>query len=349
MRAVVVIEDATDRDTVARALQRAGISVVAVGDKANAVAAIVREAAESVVFSWALGATFVREVLSADPTGKAFLLALLDPSGAGSGISAILAAGVNDILMRPFAESELIARLQSARRAGGRPPQPPRPSGAEQQTTIDVRRLAVWKSLGDVVAADLAEMVGEFVRSTPGWPSNLGQPLRCATTVMSFPQEAAELLVSLAADPPTLTWLGAALLGDKAASDAAMDDVLRELASTAGGALKRAALQEHVAMTAGLPVTVASVRSAGESVAAFGLQCERAKVTLGLVAEVQRQYSRQVKASELREGMVVVHDVRRATGILIVPAGSRLTRTTAERLKVLLGPNSLLEVAGGPH
>jgi CheY-like chemotaxis protein len=348
MRAVVVIEDATDRDAVTRVLQRAGIAVVAAGDKTSAIAAIVREAPDSVVLSWTLGANFVRDVLSADSTGKAFLLALLDPSGAGSGISAVLAAGVHDILICPFAESELIARLQSARRASGRSP-PPRPSSVDLQTKFDVRRLAVWKNLGDVVAAVLGEMVGEPVRSAPGWPSNLAQPLRCATAVMSFPQEATELLVSLAADPPAQTWLGSALLGDKAASDAAMNDVLRELASTAGGALKRAALQEHVTMTTGLPVSVASVRSVGENVAAFGLQYEHAKVTLALVAEVQRRSSRKVKASELREGMVVVHDVRSASGILIVPAGSRLTRTTAERLKVLLGTSSLLEVAGGPQ
>jgi hypothetical protein len=43
--------------------------------------------------------------------------------------------------------------------------------------------------------------------------------------------------------------------------------------------------------------------------------------------------------------MVVVNDVRSKSGALLVTAGSRLTRTTAERLGSLLGPRLFVEVA----
>ena len=43
--------------------------------------------------------------------------------------------------------------------------------------------------------------------------------------------------------------------------------------------------------------------------------------------------------------MVIVHDVRSESGALLVTAGSRLTKTTAERLGRLLGPKVFVEVA----
>jgi CheY-like chemotaxis protein len=333
MRAVIVIEDATDRDTVARTLQRAGISVVAVGDRAAALAAVARDAPQTVVFSWTIGADFARVVRATDTSGKAYLLALLDPAGARQGIQPALAAGVHDVLIRPFAAAELLARLQKSSRVG---------SGAR----VDLRRLAIWQRLGSLVAANLSEMTGEVVNATPGWPSDLGQPLRCATVPMSLAREGAELMVSVVADPAAGAWLGGALLGDAAAGDAAMNDVLRELASNAGGALKRAALHERITMTIGLPVNVASVRSSGDNTTAFGLVASgRENATLAVVAEIERRESRQVRALELREGMVVVHDIRSTRGALLVTAGSRLTRTTAERLRELLGAAFMVEIA----
>jgi hypothetical protein len=165
---------------------------------------------------------------------------------------------------------------------------------------------------------------------------------------MSLVHEGVELMVSVAADPSTQAWLARALLQNPAPGEAALNDVMRELASTAGGALKRMALQEQVTMTTGLPVNVSAVAPAGENTIAFGLHTLHAahqKATLALAAEVQKRVNRQVKASELREGMVVVHDVRSPSGVLLVTAGSRLTRTTAERLRGFIGPKSLVEVA----
>jgi hypothetical protein len=53
----------------------------------------------------------------------------------------------------------------------------------------------------------------------------------------------------------------------------------------------------------------------------------------------------RVPASSLAEGMVLVHDVRNEGGILLAPAGSRLTSTTAAKLAQMLGPRFTLEVA----
>jgi CheY-like chemotaxis protein len=342
MRAVVLIEEAADREAIARALQRAGFSVVSAADRATAVAAVAREAPEAVVFSW-INSEFVRDVRVADGAGKALLVALLDSANDGGGISPVLATGVNDILIRPFVESELVARLRAGFRSGRRIPSPPAPAG-DGLPRFDVRRLAMWRNLGPTVAADLEEMMGRPLRATPGWPDDPAKPLRCAKIPMLLVHEGVELLVSVAADAPTQAWLANVLLEDASPTEAVVQDVLRELASTAGGAFKRLALQESVSVTTGLPVNVAAIPSPSAAAIGFGLHPASEKATLFLFAEMQRRVNRQVRASELGEGMVVVHDVRGTSGALLVTGGSRLTRTTAERLRGMLPGRSLVEV-----
>ena len=46
----------------------------------------------------------------------------------------------------------------------------------------------------------------------------------------------------------------------------------------------------------------------------------------------------------LCEGMIVVHDVRTDAGVLLLPGGARLTRTSATRLSQILGPRTFLDV-----
>jgi CheY-like chemotaxis protein len=345
MRAVVVIEDVSEREVVSRALQRAGFGVGSGADVAAGVAAIAREPPDVVVFAWTSGQESLR-VVRADASGKAHVVALVDPQ-VGSRVAT--AAGAHDVLVRPFTEVDLVARVQSAARQGRRVSSHQSPTSelraVDSRAQVDIQRLSVWKNLGTLVAADLSEMVGQPVKSTPGFPAGLGLPLRCATIPMTLAREGIELAVSVAADPATQAWLAGALLGDASAGESALNDVLRELASTAGGAFKRAALPDNVTLTTGLPINVPAVRGYGEGTAGFGLLLERGKSTLALVAELRRRENRQVRASELVEGMVVVNDVRAKSGALLVTAGSRLTRTTAERLGSLLGPKFLVEVA----
>jgi len=50
-------------------------------------------------------------------------------------------------------------------------------------------------------------------------------------------------------------------------------------------------------------------------------------------------------AAQLAEGMVRAQDIRSEGGVLILPAGSRLTATSANRLAAMIGPRYFLEVA----
>jgi CheY-like chemotaxis protein len=346
-RVVVLSESAAERESITRILQRATFSVLSVGDAKAAVAAVGREAPYVVLFAWpsAGGPELARLLASADASRQTYLVALLDPASGGKDIQPALAAGVHDVLIRPFVDGELVGRLQAPARLARWTRAAAMPSALTQTTSLDVKRLSVWKNLGAIVAEDLAQLVGHPVQATSGWPSVLGGDLRCATVPMSLARDEVEVLVSVAADAPALAWLGSALLGDAPSTEAALNDVLREIASTAGGAVKRVAAPENVTLTSGIPVTVASVRAHGDGVAAFGLSIEGGRVTLAVVGEVRRRENRQVRASELCEGMVIVNDVRSESGALLVTAGSRLTRTTAERLARLLGAKVLVDVA----
>ncbi|HEY4056535.1 MAG TPA: hypothetical protein VGM39_07990 [Kofleriaceae bacterium] len=53
---------------------------------------------------------------------------------------------------------------------------------------------------------------------------------------------------------------------------------------------------------------------------------------------------RAVSAKDLREGMVLARDVLNPMGVLLVPSGVHVTRTTAEQINRLLGPTASIEV-----
>src|SRR5450432_2797185 len=105
---------------------------------------------------------------------------------------------------------------------------------------------------------------------------------------MSLAGDQLEVRVSIAVDSLTLVWLRQALLGDPAANDAATDDCLRELANTAGGAVKRAALCESVILTTGLPRNERSGSLPGEH-RCWTLALAEGDACIAVVGEIRRR------------------------------------------------------------
>jgi hypothetical protein len=66
---------------------------------------------------------------------------------------------------------------------------------------------------------------------------------------------------------------------------------------------------------------------------------------IALVAETRAKENQRISAADLSEGMVIVREVRSEAGLLLVPAGSRLTSSTAAKLAQVLGPRYFVEVA----
>jgi hypothetical protein len=161
---------------------------------------------------------------------------------------------------------------------------------------------------------------------------------------MSLAGDQIELRVSIVVDEAALQWIKTTLLCDPEASTAAADDALRELANTAGGALKRAALSENVSLTTGIPITE-PVTPPSAAHACWTLALDGVGCRLAVIGEVRKRSNERVASSKLAEGMVLAHDVRTEAGILLAPAGTRLTVTTAAKLAKVLGPRAHIEVA----
>jgi hypothetical protein len=132
------------------------------------------------------------------------------------------------------------------------------------------------------------------------------------------------------------------VLGGSAGAEA-IHEALRELANVAGGAIKRAGLAEGIPMTIGIPTNdnffaTQQVRTWSASTTS-GLR-------LALGASVSHARALTVRCCELRQGMVLAKDVRSATGLLLVAAGTNLTKSTVQQLARFLDANDRVDIVG---
>lgn len=346
MRIVLLDEKKLERDAMMRALAAAKYHAEGVGEESAALAAIAREAPQVVVFSVPSkgGADLVRRLKGADSSSQAYLLALFDAAPSTRDLAQVLEAGAHDFFRRPVVDVEFLERLKAPGRLVRWARSLATPAAFDLSAPLQVSRLKAWASLGELVAGDLSEMAGEAFSTTNTWPAQFNNDLRGATIQMSLAGEQLELRVSIIVDSNALSWVKSNLLGDPNAPAEAADDALRELANTAGGALKRAALAENVSLTTGIPSTEKfSVPSS--ACASWSLLASSGECRLAVVGEARQRANERVAASQLSEGMVLAHDVRNEGGILLAPAGSRLTSTSAAKLAKMLGARFFLEVA----
>jgi FixJ family two-component response regulator len=347
MRVVLLNDNRAERDSMVRVLRRASPVVEAFSDANGAVASITGEAPEVIVVAMSSygGPELIRLLRGADVSGHAYLLAVIPGTLGGREILPALAAGAQDFIRRPVVDAELVERVKAPMRMLKWARSVTKPAVFDLSMATDIRGLRVWQIMGAVVAEDLSQMVGQPLETTKGWPKRFGRDVRCATIPMSLPSDQVELRVSVVIDAASVNWLGNALLGDPRPADAALDDLLRELANTAGGAVKRAALPENVTFTAGLPISGRAPHFQGADIQSFTLSADLGKACIAIVAEVRKRENLRVLACDLREGMVLVHDLRSRNGALLVTAGSRLTSTAAARVAMVLGERFVIEVS----
>jgi DNA-binding response OmpR family regulator len=346
MRIVVLNEKKPERDAMMRALTAAKYQAEGAGDEAAALTAIMREAPQIVVFSVPSkgGVDLVRRLKGTDASNQAYLLALFDAAPSERELTAVLDAGANDFLRRPVVDVELMQRLKAPARLMRWARSVAMPAAFDLSAPLQVSRLKAWSQLGQLMAADLSEMAGQPFSASNVWPKHFVHDLRGASIPMSLAGEQLELRVSIVADSVALHWLKATLLADPNATADAADDALRELANTAGGALKRAALAENVSLTTGIPSTDRVTPPSADH-SCWTLSLDGEACCLAVIGEARQRVNERVSSSRLAEGMILAHDVRNEGGILLAPAGSRLTSTTASKLAKMLGPRFFIEVA----
>ena len=329
---IVVTEDLAKAASLVQLLSASHHRVIAI-DFDQALVEITHQAPDVLVVDVATGEALghLRRLACAIPK-SIYVISIISGSLPGRACASAVAAGSHDVICEPYGAAELHARVDVHRRLRGWAVE----ASSRHATKAPANTLAAlraWDYLGVVVADDLEAMFGQPLEVAERWIS-VGPGSRLATIAMTQASAQLELCVSIVADRPALAWLGQTLLGDAGAPCEAIDDVLRELANTAGGALKRAALVEGPVLSTGIPrpayrCRVATpVRGAG--------RCRSMARSLAVMGHQRRRANRRVGAKRLMEGMVVVSDVRNQAGVLLLPSGTRLTMTTAQRLSNLL-------------
>jgi len=344
VRIVLLSDKKIEREALVRALE--AYHVEAVQDEATALQVIARESPRVIVFAVPPkgGPDLARRLRAADASGQAFLIAILESSSSGKEVSHLVAAGVHDFIRRPVIDSDLVERVKAPARLIGWVRSLSLHAAFDFSGKLDLTQLRAWANLGSIIGDDLSQMAGQTLAVSEGWPKHFDGTLRNATLPMSLAGDQLEVRISIVADTRSLGWIRAVLLGDENADLAAADDALRELANTASGAFKRAAACENIVLTTGLPISGGKESFPGNS-NCWSLALADELGCLALAVQIVERENQRVPASKLTEGMVLAHDLRNDGGILLVPAGSRLSGTSAARLAKMLGDSIYLEVA----
>lgn len=348
---VLIVEDVRhERELLARHLAAAGHDVSQAADARAGLQYFAERPPEVLLTDWGLssgpsGLDLIKRIRSIATPHYVYCIVVTGRTNAAD-IAQVFASGADDFLRKPVFREELIARVEAPKRIAEWAPRLAASATVHDFTgRYDGTHLKAWKEVEQVVTADISDMLGQNLTVDAG---KVTPVVMSAEIPLSLPAEQLEFRISVGFDQGARAKLGEVLLGDPSAPDAAMSDVVREIANTAGGAFKRAALSEGIALTTGLPTNGAGARDGSDATAAkVRPWVGRSELGFGLTftAQILSRKNQRVTAHTLREGMVIARDLKNEAGVLLIPAGTRLTSSTVERLTKLLGATFLVEVA----
>lgn len=257
----------------------------------------------------------------------------------GPQVDGLYRAGVDDLLRRGSSREEIIGRGEAparvrtwSTRLGA--------LSCDFTAQYDLDRLKAWRELEALAAGEFGELLSCDLVSVD--TATLGPLVYTAEIVVSFPGERFEIRFAVGVDALSSSALALQLFGGPVGTDV-MEDAVREMANTLAGAFKRTALAEGALFTVGLPVNRAPFSPAASGQRSWVLE-SRDGNRIAIMALRVAQDPKRVYARDLRQGMVLVQDVRNAAGLTLLTAGTALTERTVERLIALVGPTTLLEI-----
>jgi hypothetical protein len=270
---------------------------------------------------------------------RVYSIALISETPAPAEFSRALAAGADDVLRTNACKEEVWARVGNLARM--RPRTTPMPT-----LTMRIGEVKVWKDIERIVASELGELLGTSLNlSQAPEPAPASPRPLVHTSVIPLTLVSDHLLVQLGigVDEATRDQLVEVLLGGDNSGDA-LRDALREMANTAGGAIRRAALDDGVSFSIGLPsnenLFAASSHQRVWTISdGNGLQLD---CTVALSANQPLR----VHATDLREGMVLARDILGHDGSILITAGTSLTRTTADQIRDIASDREIEVEAG---
>lgn len=350
MRILIVEDGRSERELMARLLAAADHHVSQAADARSALQQLGSGPPEVLLTDWGLGSgpsglELVKRVRSLATPHYVYCVMVTGRTNPAD-IGQAFAVGVDDVLRKPFCREELIARVEAPHRIA----RWALTAGAVRDCSgpFDATSLRTWREVEQIVTAEISDLIGQPLAVT-ATPCSAGATGMGAQIPLSLPVAQMEYQIAVGyLAGATRHKLAQLLLGDANAPDVAVADVVREIANTAGGAFKRAALSEGIVLTTGLPTVrnggVADRAEASGKSRRWAASTEQG-LSLLFGAEVVSRVNQRLPVPQLQEGMVLARDLNNEAGVLLVPGGTRLTASAVERLKALLGPTQAIEVA----
>lgn len=259
-------------------------------------------------------------------------------------LAQLLEGGVDDFVRPPFSLDELLVRL---RRVRGRPQSvapPPDVSAAGPVGLMSVE----WPALANFPAA-LAHDLHEFTQIALEAAQVARDPFTdpvAASLCLTHPDGITELTVRLEMDQAMGAAVASTVL-DLPPDRTVLAELMREMANLAGGAAKRCLLKDGVAFAMGLPVDLDPRSPVVEANLLFACDFVAASGRVRCLVTRTRVERVQVLVPALREGHVVVREVRGPNGMLLAPAGAALTKGAVAMILKMLPHSAKIEIAKG--
>lgn len=243
--------------------------------------------------------------------------------------------GVDAFLPHPVDASTLLAASGVLTEETAMQAAAPEAPSAPAAPNRGVAQTSAWKSID--------RMICDAVRSFSGLDVRLGAQVRlgptdcCATLRAAEAKLGLEIGVAVLASQSSLAALTSHLIGGDEAPKEMLDDILRELVNVAGGVLKTSLTLDGMACTIGLPKSGSAdiflpFAELYGTTRRFGMAVPGSNVEMGFAIGFRSTAPVELSIRRLREDMVLVSDLRTPAGALVVPAGTRLTASMAERL-----------------
>lgn len=213
-------------------------------------------------------------------------------------------------------------------------------SNPSSSMTMRIGRVRIFSEVEAIVASELGELLGAPLHHSPKpAPRTL---LNTSAIALTLATDHLQIELGIGVDERTRDHLSDVLLGGDSTVEA-ISDALREMANTAGGAIRRAALDDGMCFAMGLPtndnVFGSEKRRRGFAITdANGLYLE-------CVVTVSANRSKRIDVADLCEGMVIATDILDESGNILVASGGSLTATTAERIRAVLARGSQVEIS----
>lgn len=187
----------------------------------------------------------------------------------------------------------------------------------------------------------------------------IGASFGVATETELFPEEGVaatlrlvdvangmELDLSVATSLATAKGIAERMLGEASEDPDMLGDLVSEVTNVMMGGVQRSFLEDGITLTSGLPrrILVSELLAIeARSRAANRVVLHDSALSVWVSASARTMDARKIPVRALREGMVLARDLVKASGVLVLRGGTRLSSSMIERL-VLHAPESLAEV-----